>query len=142
MTSIDTLQAALARGAALRPATNGFPFLAEALRQAGVRKNSFDVASATAVYLLRETSVIVTGTAILDGTREVPAYDQTTIRAAIDADKGGQTTFPEFLRRIWDGGIFRFEVDTEARTCSYFSPAGDVYLEHYPAVQLPTSASM
>ncbi len=104
-----------------------------------MRKNSFDVASATAVYLMPQSSVFVAGTPTLDGTHQVPAYDQTSVRAAIDADKAGETTFPEFLRRIWDAAIFRFEVDTQARTCSYFSPAGDMYLEHYPAVQLPTT---
>ncbi len=42
-TLIDTIEAAAARGAAVRPRIGGFPYVAESMRAAGVTKYLFDV---------------------------------------------------------------------------------------------------
>ncbi|MFJ2847458.1 DUF1398 family protein [Streptomyces griseofuscus] len=45
------------------------------------------------------------------------------------ADQAGETTFPAFVRACWDAGIAWYDVDTAARTCTYYGSDGDSYTE-------------
>ena len=134
MNNIDRLHLAQQRAMSTRPKTHAFPHLAEALRLAGVRKNYFDVASGGALYLLGDGSVYQPGVGLHRESVEVPRFDQAALLAAVEADKAGQITFPEFLERSWAAGVVRYEVDTDERTCTYIGVLGEQYVESYPAV--------
>ena len=136
MNNTERLTLAQRYAMSIRPATNGFPHLAEVLRLAGVRMNHFDVASGGALYLMDGGSVYQPGTPLHAEPVPVPAFDRTALIAAIDADKAGNSTFPEFLRRSWAAGVVRYEVDTAQLTCTYLGATGERYVEHYPAVTL------
>lgn len=136
MNNVEKLLLAQRHAMSIRPATNGFPHLAEALRLAGVRVNHFDVASGGALYLMDGGNVYQPGTPPHGEPVAVPDYDEEALVAAIDADKAGEIIFGEFLRRSWAAGVVRYEVDTTQRTCTYLGAAGERYIEHYPAVTL------
>lgn len=136
MNNVEKLHLAQRYAMSIRPATNGFPHLAEALRLAGVRMNHFDVASGGALYLMDGGSVYQSGTPLHDEPVAVPDFDEEALVAAIDADKAGSITFREFLGRSWAAGVVRYEVDTTRRTCTYLGAAGERYIERYPAVTL------
>jgi uncharacterized protein YbcV (DUF1398 family) len=52
-------------------------------------------------------------------------------------DQAGQSTFSEFLAASWRAGVVRYEVDFAERTVGYYGCNGEVYVEAYPAVDLP-----
>ena len=136
MNNVEKLALAQRHGMSVRPDTNGFAHLAEALRLAGVRVNHFDVASGGALYVMDGGAVYQPGSPLHAEPVPVADFDQAALVAAINADKAGELTFPEFLRRTWAAGVICYEVDSAARSCTYRSAAGDHYLEHYPAVTL------
>lgn len=140
---IDTVTAATAYGMSVRPKVGGFPYLAEAMRQAGIVKNYFDVTSATMVFVTAEGAVIRPGALIRHEPTVISRYDERALIDAIRADQRGETTFPEFVEATFAAGVFRYEVDTAARTCTYFGAHGEQYVEEYPAVVLaPTPATL
>ncbi|MFF4934631.1 DUF1398 family protein [Streptomyces griseofuscus] len=57
--------------------------------------------------------------------------------AALRADQAGEATFPAFVRACWDAGVARYDVDTAARTCTYYGSDGDSCTEVCPFVTLP-----
>ncbi|MEU6312871.1 DUF1398 family protein [Streptomyces sp. NPDC047014] len=139
-TAIDRLRAAMDRGAALRPQVGGFPYLAESLRQAGVTHCRMAVPSNAFLYLTEHGNVAVQGEPLISGFADAAPFDRTALVAALRADQAGLSTFPEFVRSCWAAGVVRYEVDTAARTCTYYGAdgaAGDSYREDYPAVVLP-----
>ena len=91
--AIENLQAAQERAMAKRPKVGGFPYLAEALRQAGVTRNLWFLPACLALYLTEHGPVI-----------------------SVDA-QAGQSTFPEFLAASWRAGVVRYDVDFASR-CS------------------------
>ncbi|WP_042435943.1 DUF1398 family protein [Streptacidiphilus anmyonensis] len=140
MTTTDTvsrLQAALERGAAVRPKVGGFPYLAESLRQAGVTHCRMAVPAGAFLYLTRHGNVVVQGEPLVTGFAAAPRFDEAALVAALRTDQAGESTFPEFVRGCWDAGIVWYEVDTTARTCTYHGADGDSYTEDYPPVTLP-----
>ncbi|MFD4926291.1 DUF1398 family protein [Streptomyces goshikiensis] len=140
MTTIDAigqLRAALERGAAVRPQVGGFPYLAESLRQAGVTRCRMAVPANAFLYLTEHGDVVVQGEPLVTGFATAPPFDRAALVEALRADQAGRTTFPEFVRGCWDAGISWYDVDTTARTCTYYGTAGDSYTEDYPAVTLP-----
>ncbi|MFG2415521.1 DUF1398 family protein [Streptomyces goshikiensis] len=140
MTTIDAigqLRAALERGAAVRPQVGGFPYLAESLRQAGVTRCRMAVPANAFLYLTDHGDVVVQDEPLVTGFATAPPFDRAALVEALRADQAGRTTFPEFVRGRWDAGIAWYDVDTTARTCTYYGTAGDSYTEDYPAVTLP-----
>ncbi|MGV9707129.1 DUF1398 family protein [Streptomyces sp. NPDC003483] len=134
--AIDRLRAALDRAAAVRPATGGFPWLAEVLRQAGVTHCRMAVPSNTMLYLTDAGPVAVQGEPLITGTVGVAPFDRAALLAALRTDQAGESTFPEFVRGCWQAGVVRYDVDLAARRCVYHGTDGDSYTEAYPAVAL------
>ncbi|MFJ9549327.1 DUF1398 family protein [Streptomyces erythrochromogenes] len=134
--AISHLQAALERGAAVRPKVGGFPHLAESLRLAGVSHCRMAVPSNAFLYLTERGNVVVQGEPLVTGFAAAPAFDRAGLIAALRADQAGETTFPEFVRGCWNAGIVWYDVDTAARTCTYYGADGASYTEDYPSVVL------
>ncbi|KJY19862.1 MULTISPECIES: DUF1398 family protein [Streptomyces] len=135
--AIGRLQAAMERGAAARPTVGGFPYLAESLRRAGVAHCRMAVPSNAFLYLTEHGHVVVQGEPLVTGFVAAPPFDRAGLIAALRADQAGETTFPEFVRGCWSAGIVWYDVDTAARTCTYYGAGGESYTEDYPSVVLP-----
>ncbi|WP_033224792.1 DUF1398 domain-containing protein [Streptomyces virginiae] len=135
-TAIIALQAALERAATVRPQVGGFPYLAEALRRAGVTRCRMVVPSNAMLYLTDAGPVAVQGEPLVTGIVDVMPFDREALIAALRADRAGETTFPEFVQGCWKAGIVRYDVDLSARTCTYYGADGDSYVEAYPAVEI------
>ncbi|MFJ9594561.1 DUF1398 family protein [Streptomyces virginiae] len=135
--AIGRLKAAMERGAAARPRVGGFPYLAESLRRAGVAHCRMAVPSNAFLYLTDHGHVVVQGEPLVTGFAAAPPFDRDGLVAALRADQAGETAFPEFVRGCWSAGVVWYDVDTAARTCTYFGAGGESYTEDYPAVVLP-----
>ena len=134
--AIETLQAAQKRAMAGRPKVGGFPYLAETLRRAGVRRNQWFLPSCQSLYLSDEGPVVTQGAPLVSGTADVPAFDREALIRALRIDQAGESTFPEFLLASWRAGIVRYDVDFDARTVAYYGCNGEEYVEGYPAVRV------
>jgi uncharacterized protein YbcV (DUF1398 family) len=129
--AVQNLQAALKSGVADRPAVGGFPHLAEALRQAGVRRNLWYLPAMEAVYLTDLGPVVIQGEPLSSGAALIAPFDREAVIAAIRSDQEGRSSFPEFVAAIWAAGVWHYEVDLDARTCTYVGAEGDRYVESY-----------
>lgn len=137
MTVHAQVAAAQQRGFAARPKIGGFPYLAEAMRQGGILRHEFIVPTATSLYTTTGGSAVIpSGQPVVTEPSDVPAWDQSALVRAIDADKQGGE-FPAFVAACWQAGVVRWIIDTTERTCTYVGAAGDQYVENYPAVELP-----
>ncbi|MEV6583227.1 DUF1398 family protein [Streptomyces sp. NPDC051582] len=135
-TAITKLEAALGRAAAVRPEVGGFPYLAEALRQAGVARCRMAVPSNAMLYLTDAGPVAVQGEPLVTGMVDVMAFDREALITALRADQAGETAFPEFVRNCWTAGVVWYDVDLNARNCTYYGADGDSYTETYPTVEI------
>jgi uncharacterized protein YbcV (DUF1398 family) len=135
-TPIEILQAAQQRAMAIRPKVSGFPYLAETLRRAGVKRNRWTVPACQSLYLTEAGPVIVQGEPLFSGAADVPRFDRNALIAALRTDQAGRSTFPEFLQACWRAGVVRYDVDFAARTCTYYGCEDEYYLEEYPAVTI------
>jgi uncharacterized protein YbcV (DUF1398 family) len=135
--AIENLQAAQKRAMAIRPKVGGFPYLAEVLRQAGVRRNFWFLPSCQSLYLTETGTVVTQGTPLISGMQDVPPFDREALIAALRTDQAGKSTFPEFLAASWKAGVVRYDVDFKARTVAYYGPNDEKYVEDYPEVKLP-----
>jgi uncharacterized protein YbcV (DUF1398 family) len=133
-TAIEKLQEAQQRAMAGRPKAGGFPYLAETLRRAGVKRNLWYLPACQSLYLTEAGPVAVVGTPLATGMMDVPRFDREALIAALRTDQAGRSTFPEFLMATWRAGIVRYDVDFAARTCTYFGANGEEYVESYPMV--------
>ena len=134
--AIDNLQDALKRAGLSRPKIGGFPYLAETLRRAGVTRNLWVLPACQSLFLTDHGPVVMQGTPLEIGTIDVPPFDGQALIAALRADQGGQSTFPEFLAASWRAGVVRYDVDFTARTVAYYGCNGEEYVEDYPAVEI------
>ncbi len=134
--SIENLQAALERGMRARPKVGGFPYLAEALRQAGVTRNIWQLPACQSLYVTELGQVVMPGTSLASGTVDVPSFDRDALIHALRTDQAGQSTFPEFLAASWRTGVVSYDVDFQERVVVYRGAKGEEYAEHYPAVAL------
>ena len=134
--AIENLEAAFKQAMAIRPKVGGFPVLAEVLRQAGVRRNIWNLPSAESLYIMDHGSVANVGTPLASGFADIPAFDRDALIRALRTDQAGNSTFPEFLMASWKAGVVRYEVDFEARTVTYFGCRGESYVETYPEVNI------
>lgn len=121
---------------ASRPKVGGFPFLAECMRQAGVRFNHWALPSAQSIYVMADGAVVYQGAPLISGMADVPAFDEAALIAALRADQAGNSTFPEFLMSAWNAGVVRYSVDFEARTVAYYGVQDESYVEEYPQVHV------
>jgi uncharacterized protein YbcV (DUF1398 family) len=135
-TAIEILQAAQQRAVAIRPKVGGFPYLAETLCRAGVKRNQWILPACQSLYLTDAGPVIVQGVPLLSGAADVPRFDRDALIAALRTDQAGKSTFPEFLQSCWRAGVVRYDVDFAARTCTYYGCEGENYLEEYPGVTI------
>jgi len=135
--AIDNLTNAMRRAQAIRPRVGGFPYLAEVLRQAGVKRNVWSLPSAQSLFRTEAGSVVMQGDPLVTGAVDVPAFDEAALIQALRVDQAGETTFPEFLNASWRAGVVRYDVDLEARTVTYQGCNGEEYIEAYPAVTVP-----
>lgn len=135
---VAIVEAARRRGMEIRPQVGGFPWLAEALRGAGVERLEFVVPSMTTVYVTPRGDVLEQGAPVVTGSALVALFDRDALIAALRADQQGLSTFPEFVTAAWRAGVLSWTVDLVARTCTYRSASGrESYVESYPAVELP-----
>jgi uncharacterized protein YbcV (DUF1398 family) len=132
--AVELIGEALARAAAERPAVGGFPQFADSLRRAGIRRNRWYVPAALALYETEAGPAVMQGASLIDGAAPIGDFDPQALVVAIRADQAGESTFPEFLAAIWAAGVFEYEVDFTARSCTYFgADRGERYVERYPA---------
>lgn len=134
--AIENLQAAQHRAMAIRPKVGGFPYLAEALRQAGVTRNLWFLPACQSIFLTNHGPVVMQGAPLLSGTADVPPFDRDALIKALRTDQAGESTFPEFLAASWHAGVVRYDVDFAARTVAYYGCNVEQYVESYPAVEL------
>jgi uncharacterized protein YbcV (DUF1398 family) len=134
--AIDVLEAAMKQAIAGRPKVGGFPYLAEVLRQAGVRRKLWYLPACQSVYLMDQGSVVTQSAPLVNGTVDVPPFDREALIAALRTDQAGHSTFPEFLAASWRAGVARYEVDFAKRVVTYYGVNGEEYAEHYPAISV------
>jgi uncharacterized protein YbcV (DUF1398 family) len=134
--AIDNLQSALQRALAIRPKVGGFPYLAETLRRAGVRRNVWVLPACESLYLTENGPVVMQQTPLMTGAADVPPFDQEALMAALRTDQAGESTFPEFLAASWRAGVVRYEVDFSKRIVTYYGCNDEAHAEHYPAVAI------
>lgn len=134
--AIETLQAAQKRAMAGRPKVGGFPYLAETLRRAGVRRNQWFLPSCQSLYLTQKGPVVTQGAPLVSGTADVPAFDRDALIRALRTDQAGESSFPEFLLASLQAGVVRYDVDLDARTVTYYGCDGEEYVEAYPAANV------
>jgi uncharacterized protein YbcV (DUF1398 family) len=134
--AIENLEAAQKKAMAIRPAAGGFPYLAEALRLAGVTRNLWFLPACESIYLTELGAVVTQGTPLESGTVDVPPFNRDALIAALRIDQAGKSTFPEFLAATWKAGVVRYDVDFKQRTVAYYGAHGEEYIEDYPAVRI------
>lgn len=134
--AIENLMAAQKFAMSIRPKVGGFPYLAEALRQAGVRENHWQLPSCQSLYITELGNVLNQGTPLVSGMTAVTAFDDEALIQALRTDQEGRGTFPEFLQSTWKAGVVSYSVDFAERVCIYYGANGEKYVEKYPAVEL------
>lgn len=134
--AITNLEEAMKRAMAGRPKVGGFPYLAETLRRAGVKRNLWFLPSCESLYLTELGPVVMPGTPLVTSMHEVPAFDREALIAALRKDQAGNSTFPEFLASSWKAGIVRYEVDFTARKVTYYGINDESYTEDYPSAAI------
>jgi uncharacterized protein YbcV (DUF1398 family) len=134
--AIVNLENAMKRAAEIRPKVGGFPYLAEALRRAGVSRNIWELPACQSLFLTEEGSVVMQAAPLANGMMDVPIFNREALIAALRTDQAGESTFPEFLQASWRAGVVRYDVDFDRRTVAYYGCNGEEYIEEYPAVEI------
>jgi uncharacterized protein YbcV (DUF1398 family) len=129
---------AKARGMDQRPRVGGFPYLAEALRQASIHTVHCDVAPRTTTYRTPSGVVVDLHAPLTAGLAELAVFDRDAVIIAIRDDQRGESTYDEFMNAIWQAGVLTYDIDLTAHTCTYCGadPTTDAYCERYSAVSL------
>ncbi|MGE8722540.1 DUF1398 domain-containing protein [Leptospira terpstrae] len=137
MSSITTkLTEAQKFAMSIRPKEGGFPVLAEVLRQSGVIINRWSLPSCQAIYQMKDGSVVQQGSPLVIGVHEIPPFDREALITALRTDQEGRSTFPEFMKSVWEAGVIGYDVDFAGRKVVYYGVNGESYKEEYPAVTL------
>ena len=134
--AIDNLQTAQKMAMEMRPKVGGFPYLAEILKQAGVKKNLWILPSLQSIYITDLGPVVNQGTPLVNGMTDIASFNKDNVIKAIRTDQDGESTFPEFLISIWKAGVVRYEVDFLMRKVTYFGSNNETYEEVYPEIKL------
>lgn len=132
--AVEKLRAALKQAESRRPKVGGFPYLAETLLQAGVKKNVWSLPSCQSIYFMDDGSVVEPGTPLVKGMIDVPMFNKNALIRALRTDQAGTSTFREFLMNSWKAGVIWFQVDFEKRVVTYGGSGGEAYVENYPKV--------
>lgn len=136
--AIKNIESAMQYAASIRPKIGGFPYLAEALRQAGVTRNVWALPACQSIFTTNLGPVVIQGAPLLSGTADIPLFNKAALVSALRIDQAGESTFPDFLNATWLAGVVRYDVDLLARTCTYYGANDEAYIESYPAVTLQT----
>jgi len=134
--AIENLQSAQKKAMEMRPKVGGFPYLAEILRQAGVKKNLWFLPSLQSIYITELGSVVNQGTPLVNGMSDIAPFNNDNVIKAIRTDQDGKSTFPEFLISIWKAGVVQYESDFITRKVTYFGSNNETYEEVYPEIKL------
>ena len=134
--AIENLKKAQQRAMAIRPKVGGFPYLAEALRRAGVTRNVWQLPACQSLYLTKYGPVVQLGTPLISGSAEVPPFHRESLIRALRTDQAGESTFSEFLAATWRAGVVQYDVDFALRQCRYYGSQCEEYVEDYPAVEV------
>ncbi len=125
------------RAAASRPKVGGYPYLAEALRQAGVTRYVYTLPSGQCLLYANDGKVVNQSDVVVSGMLEVPPFNRDEFIKILRKSQNGDTTFPEFLKDSWNNGVVRYEADLVGRKVTYYGVDGESYVEEYPQVELP-----
>lgn len=134
--AVENLLKAQQYAMSIRPKVGGFPYLAEALRKAGITRNVWNLPSCQSIYVTEHGSVVCQGAPLVNTTIDVPTFDREALIKALRIDQAGQSTFPEFLKASWEAGVVSYVVDFEKRLVMYYGVSGESYSENYPAVEI------
>lgn len=135
-TTIEKLRAAQKQAMENRPQVGGFPYVAETLRQAGVKRNTWTLPACQSVYFMENEAVVQLGRAMTEDMTQIPEFDEEALIRAIRSDQAGESTFPEFLHNVWNAGVLWYDVDLEKRNVMYGGAQGKIYRESYPEVMI------
>jgi uncharacterized protein YbcV (DUF1398 family) len=72
-----------------RPKVGGFPYPAETLRRAGVKRNVWCLPSCQSLYLTNEGPMVTQGAPLVSGSVDVPAFDRDALIRALRKDQAG-----------------------------------------------------
>lgn len=133
---VEKLQLAQKKAMENRPSVGGFPYLAETLRQAGVKRNTWTLPACQSVYYMEEGAVVQQGKTMIEGTVEIPVFNEASLIKALRIDQAGESTFFEFLQSIWNAGVLWYDVDFEKRVVVYGGAQGETYVESYSEVTI------
>ena len=134
--AIENLVEAQKFAMSIRPKVGGFPYLAEALRLAGVTRNLWFLPSCQSVYLTKTGAVVSQGTPLFIGNADIPKFNREALIRALRINQAGQSTFLDFLKASWEAGVINYDVDLENRKVTYYGATGESYVENYPAVEV------
>ncbi len=134
--AIENLMDAQKFAMSIRPKVGGFPYLAEALRLAGVSRNHWYLPSCQSIFFTKYGTVVSQNAPLVDGVVDVPEFDCEALKHALRTDQAGESTFPEFLSASWKAGVVSYDVDLEKRKVAYYGALGESYVEEYPTVEV------
>jgi uncharacterized protein YbcV (DUF1398 family) len=118
------------------PKVGGYPYLAEALKQAGVMRYVYSLPSGQCIFYASDGKVANQSNVIASGMLEVPAFNKDAFIQVLRKSQNGDITFPEFLKGSWENGVVHYEADLLARKVTYSGADGETYVEDYRAVDL------
>ena len=118
------------------PKVNGYPYLAEALRQAGVVRYVYNLPSNQCIFFTKDGNVVNQSESTASGLHEVPKFNKEAFIKVLRISQAGDSTFPEFLKNSWKSGVINYEADLIARTVTYYGAEGESYIEEYPKVEV------
>lgn len=134
--AVENLLKAQQFAMSIRPKVDGFPYLAEALRRAGITQNIWNLPSCQSICLTKDGSVVSQGTPLINTTVDIPPFDREAIIKALRIDQAGNSTFSEFLKASWEAGVVNYIVDFDKRVVTYYGVLDESYAENYPAVEI------
>ncbi|WP_081166765.1 DUF1398 family protein [Lactococcus garvieae] len=137
----QNIHKAMLRANQVRPLDNGFPYLAECLRQEGIIKNIWHLPSCDSFYFSESESLVNPGNPLIGRVGPCPSFNQPALVQALRSDQAGKITFPEFLLQAWKAGVIRYEVDFIQRHVTYYGAFGETYKEDYPPIELEASST-
>ncbi len=124
------------RAMASRPKVGGYPYLAEALRQAGVARYVYTLPSGQCIFHARDGKVATQSDVVPSGMLDVPSFNRDAFIKVLRKSQNGDMSFPEFLKGSWENGVVHYEADLIARKVTYYGADGESYVEDYPEVAL------
>jgi uncharacterized protein YbcV (DUF1398 family) len=91
--AVENLLEAQQFAMSIRPKVGGFPYLAEALRKAGITRNIWNLPSCQSIYLTEHGSVASQSTPLVNTVVDGPMFDREALIKALRIDQAGQSTF-------------------------------------------------